>query len=110
MPKRQSAYSQILKEKQKEAEQEQAAQASDIEEDKKPQSGKAVSDGEIPQNSKAVQNGKTVKKGKTAKITIYPTTEQLDKLYDLMEAYRKRTGIKVNQQDIIRRLIDLADV
>jgi hypothetical protein len=56
------------------------------------------------------QNSKTVKSGKTVKITIYPSQEQLDKLYDFMEAYRRKTGIKINQQDLIRRIIDVVDI
>jgi hypothetical protein len=56
------------------------------------------------------QNGNTVKSGKTVKITIYPNQEQLDKLYDFMEAYRRKTGIKINQQDLIRRIIDVVDI
>jgi hypothetical protein len=55
-------------------------------------------------------SGHTVKSGKTVKITIYPSQEQLDKLYDFMEAYRRKTGIKINQQDLIRRIIDVADI
>jgi hypothetical protein len=27
-----------------------------------------------------------------------------------MEAYRKKTGIRINQQDLIRRIIDVADI
>src|SRR5215470_15128166 len=61
-------------------------------------------------NTVKPQNGKTVKSGKTVKITIYPSQDQLDKLYDFMEAYRRKTGIKINQQDLIRRIIDVADV
>jgi hypothetical protein len=56
------------------------------------------------------QSSKTAKSGKTVKITIYPSQEQLDKLYDFMEAYRRKTGIKINQQDMIRRIIDVADI
>lgn len=56
------------------------------------------------------QNGNTVQSSKTVKITIYPSQEQLDKLYDFMEAYRRKTGIKINQQDVIRRIIDVADL
>ena len=56
------------------------------------------------------QRGKTVKSGKTLKITIYPSKEQLDKIYDFMEAYRQKTGMKINQQDLIRRIIDVADI
>jgi hypothetical protein len=66
-----------------------------------------------PQEDKPnTENRNTVKpqSSKTVKITIYPSQEQLDKLYDFMEAYRRKTGIKINQQDIIRRLIDVADI
>jgi hypothetical protein len=64
------------------------------------------------ENSHAVkqQSGNTVKSSKTVKITIYPSQEQLDKLYDFMEAYRRKTGIKINQQDLIRRIIDVVDI
>jgi hypothetical protein len=61
-------------------------------------------------NTVKPQRGNTVKSSKTVKITIYPNQEQLDKLYDFMEAYRRKTGIKINQQDLIRRIIDVADI
>jgi hypothetical protein len=61
-------------------------------------------------NTVKPQSGNTVKSSKTVKITIYPSQEQLDKLYDFMEAYRRKTGIKINQQDLIRRIIDVADI
>ena len=61
-------------------------------------------------NTVKQQSGKTVKGSKTVKITIYPSHEQLEKLYDFMEAYRRKTGIKINQQDLIRRIIDVADI
>jgi len=61
-------------------------------------------------NTVKPQRGNTVRSGKTVKITIYPSQEQLDKLYDFMEAYRRKTGIKINQQDLIRRLIDVAEI
>jgi hypothetical protein len=61
-------------------------------------------------NTAKPQRGNTAKSGKTVKITIYPSQEQLDKLYDFMEAYRRKTGIKINQQDLIRRIIDVVDI
>jgi hypothetical protein len=61
-------------------------------------------------NTVKPQRGNTVKNRNTVKITIYPNQEQLDKLYDFMEAYRHKTGIRVNQQDLIRRIIDVADI
>ena len=66
-----------------------------------------------PQEDTApVESGNTVKpqSSKTVKITIYPSHEQLEKLYDFMEAYRRKTGIKINQQDVIRRIIDVVDL
>ena len=57
-----------------------------------------------------VASSNTAKNSKTVKITIYPSQEQLDKLYDFMEAYRRKTGIKIKQQDLIRRIIDVADI
>jgi hypothetical protein len=97
LAKRTSAYSQILKEKQDAATEDNQEQQKET---TAAQSGTTVK----PQN--------TVKSSKTAlaKISIYPTQEQLDKLYDLMEAFRKKTGVKINQQDMIRRLIDLAEI
>ncbi len=80
-----------------------------------PQNGETVENRNTVNNSNTVDNGKAAKnrkeaKGsKTAKITIYPTQEQVQKLYDLMEAYRRRTGFRINQQDMIRRLIDVAN-
>jgi hypothetical protein len=93
MPKRTSIRAIVDADKKREAE------GSDI-----PQSGNTaiLQDTVKPQSSKAAQSGKT------PKITIYPTQEQVNKLYDLMEAYRQKTGFKINQQDMIRRLIDLA--
>jgi len=61
-------------------------------------------------NTVKPQSGKTAKGSKTVKITIYPSHEQLEKLYDFMEAYRRKTGIKINQQDVIRRIIDVVDI
>jgi hypothetical protein len=32
------------------------------------------------------------------------------KLYDLMDAHRKKTGARINQQDLLRRLVEVADI
>lgn len=45
---------------------------------------------------------------KREKITFYPDFAQSEKIYELIEAYRKRTGIKINQQDLLRRLVEIA--
>jgi hypothetical protein len=91
MARRPNAYSQLIQEGRSTPQQEDTS---------------AVESG----NTVKPQSGNTVKSSKTVKITIYPNQEQLDKLYDFMEAYRHKTGIKINQQDLIRRIIDVADV
>ena len=90
MARRPNAYSQLIQESRSVPQQED-----------KPTTGS---------NTVKPQSGNTVKSGKTVKITIYPSQEQLDKLYGFMEAYRHKTGIKINQQDLIRRIIDVADI
>ena len=91
MTRRPNAYSQLIQEGQNTTHQEDTPTA-------------------VSSNTVKPQGSNTVKSSKTVKITIYPSQEQLDKLYDLMEAYRRKTGIKINQQDLIRRIIDVADV
>ena len=91
MARRPNAYSQLIQEGQSTTQQEDTTPA-------------------VNSNTVKLQKGNTVKSSKTVKITIYPSQEQLDKLYDFMEAYRRKTGIKINQQDLIRRIIDVADV
>ncbi len=59
------------------------------------------------QSEKAVQSSNTAKR---EKITFYLEPEQANKLYDFMEAFRKRTGIKINQQDLLRRIIDVMTI
>ncbi|SRR6266702_1356853 len=64
----------------------------------------------IPQSGNTVMLQKAVKPQTTAKrekITFYLEPEQAGKLYDLMEAFRKRTGIKISQQNMLRRIIDV---
>ena len=56
------------------------------------------------QSSNAVPDSNTAKR---EKITFYLEPEQANKLYDFMEAFRKRTGVKINQQDMLRRIIDV---
>lgn len=97
MARRPNAYSQLIQEGKKKTDQNEATS---------PASDTTIK----PQSGNTVENRKTVKSGNTVKITIYPSQEQLDKLYDFMEAYRKKTGMKINQQDLIRRIIDVADI
>ena len=91
MARRPNAYSQLIQEGQSTTQQEDTPTT-------------------VGSNAVKQQSGNTVKSSKTVKITIYPSQEQIDKLYDLMEAYRHKTGIKINQQDLIRRIIDVADI
>jgi len=83
-----------------------------------PQNSNAVTDGTkqqsdntvIPQDTAKQQSSKAVQDSNTAKrekITFYLEAEQANKLYDFMEAFRKRTGVKINQQDMLRRIIDV---
>lgn len=71
-----------------------------------PQNSNAVSNSDIQQNVNTAkqQSSNTAKR---EKITFYLEPEQADKLYDFMEAFRKRTGVKINQQDMLRRIIDV---
>ena len=91
MARRPNAYSQLIQEGQSTTQQDDT---------------QAADNGNVVKQ----QSGNTVKSSKTVKITIYPSREQLDKIYDFMEAYRRKTGIKINQQDLIRRIIDVADI
>ena len=91
MARRPNAYAQLIQESQNTTQQEDTQTADSS-------------------NTVKPQRGGTVKNGKTVKITIYPSQEQLNKLYDFMEAYRQKTGIKINQQDLIRRIIDVSDI
>lgn len=91
MARRPNAYSQLIQEGQSTPHQEDTPPA-------------------VDSNAAKRQSTNTVKSSKTVKITIYPSQAQLDKIYDFMEAYRQKTGIKINQQDLIRRLIDVADI
>ena len=97
MARRPNAYAQLMQEGKKTDDQDEAVTA-------------ATDNTVKPQSGNTVENRKTVKDSKTVKITIYPSQEQLEKLYDIMEAYRKKTGMKINQQDLIRRIIDVADI
>ncbi len=61
----------------------------------------------IPQNSTPPQNSKEPQDEVLEKVSFYITASQLNRLYDLVNEYRKRTGIrKVNRNDIIRLILD----
>lgn len=49
--------------------------------------------------------------GRTYKPTsIYLDDEQLDKLDDLAHDFKKRTRKRINRNDIVRALVDMADL
>lgn len=52
----------------------------------------------LPHNSKAAK--------KEEKVTFYLTSGQADKLDDLAYDHKKRTGKRINRNDIVRYLID----
>ena len=101
MARRPNAYSQLIQEGG------QSASSEATTEQPNPDRDTVISQN---RNTAKRQGGKTVKPRNTVKITIYPSQEQLTKLYDFMEAYRKKTGVRINQQDLIRRIIDVADI
>lgn len=44
---------------------------------------------------------------KSEKVSFYLETElHLDKLDDLVRLYRKKTGRRINRQDVVRKLIE----
>src|SRR5690349_990126 len=61
-------------------------------------------------NTVKQQNTAIPQNGKREKITFYPEPVQANKIYDLLEAYRRRTGVKINQQDLLRRLLEVANI
>ena len=89
MVKRKSAYIQATQEAQK--------QPTVV-----PESSSTVapleSDTATPHSSKAAK--------KEEKVTFYLTSEQADKLDDLAHEHKKRTGKRINRNDIVRYLID----
>ena len=82
------------------------------------QNSKTVSDSTLPQSDNTAmpqdtvkqQSSKAIQSSKTAqreKITFYLEPEQANKLYDFMETWRRHTGVKINQQDMLRRIVDV---
>lgn len=92
--KRQSAFSKALQEAQKASSGEQTNRET-----------------VKPLNSHTVEqsNSETVKRGLT-KTSFYLRPGQTEKLDDLEHGCKKRTGRRIDRQDIIRALIDNADL
>jgi len=77
------------------------------------QEGKEAKQQKTAPNSNIQKKGKTEKHREpmyTIKKTVYMTQEHDDKLYDLMDAFKKRTGVKLKDQEIIRRCIETATI
>lgn len=49
-------------------------------------------------------------KASNEKISFYLRPDQVDKLDELALAYKKRTGIRLNRNELVRRLIDRANL
>lgn len=80
-----------------------------------PQYGSTVS----PQHGNTVspQHGNTVSPHESAddsstreKITFYLRPDQIDKLDELTLAYKRRTGQRLNRNELVRRMIDRCDL
>jgi hypothetical protein len=92
--KRQSAFSKALQEAQKASSSEQ----------KNRETVKPLNSHTVEQS-----NSETVKRGLT-KTSFYLRPDQTEKLDDLEHGCKKRTGRRIDRQDIIRALIDNADL
>ena len=44
------------------------------------------------------------------KVTFYLRPDQVDKLDELVLAYKRRTGVRINRNELVLRLIDHADL
>lgn len=66
----------------------------------------------LPQDGIAASPHVMKSVGETEKTTFYLRPDQLDKLDELVTAYKRHTGQRkgVNRNDIVRRLIDRADL
>jgi hypothetical protein len=102
--KRKSAFSRALQEAQNSTtvEQKNGETVKPLRRDKVEQSsGEAVQQ----QNSTTVKPLNTVKNGLT-KTSFYIRRDQVEKLDDLAHEFKKRTGKRIDRQDIVRALID----
>jgi hypothetical protein len=108
--KRQSAFSKALREAQKEhpEEQENRETVRQLNGYTAEQSNRETV---VHQDSKTVKqlNRETVKRGLN-KTSFYLRPDQTEKLDDLEHECKKRTGRRIDRQDIIRALIDSANL
>lgn len=64
----------------------------------------------IPQGTNEVLSQKERMTDKRDRVSFYLNPGQLEKLEEVKIQYRKKTGIRINEQEIIRRAIDRLDV
>ncbi len=63
-----------------------------------------------PSRGSAEETPREAGGGSLRKTSFYLRADQLDKLDDLAFAYKKRTGRRIDRQDIVRLLIDRCDL
>jgi hypothetical protein len=68
------------------------------------------SDTVVPQNSNTVKQHIDGEDVAREKITFYLRPDQTDKLDDLVRAYKRQTGKRINRNEVVRRLIDFCDL
>jgi hypothetical protein len=64
----------------------------------------------IPQNTNEVLPQNQRMTDKRDRVTFYLDPGQLEKLEEVKIQYRKKTGIRINEQEIVRKAIDRLDV
>ncbi len=71
-----------------------------------PQDGDTV----VPENRNTVKQQIDVDESVREKITFYLRPDQIDKLDELVLAYKRQTGKRINRNEVVRRLIDFCDL
>ncbi len=64
---------------------------------------------ELPQEGGAAPEPSPSAAG-NEKVTFYLRPDQVDKLDELVLAYKRRTGVRINRNELVRRLIDRANL
>ncbi len=63
-----------------------------------------------PQDRNTVKQQTGTDESAREKITFYLRPAQIDKLDELVLAYKRQTGKRINRNEVVRRLIDLCDL
>ncbi|SRR6266498_2298544 len=64
----------------------------------------------LPQSRDTVVPQNRADRETREKLSVYLSTEQVDKLDDLAREYRRRTGKRISRVEVVRRLIDASDL